>query len=378
MRTLLLFFWLGSIAAARAQYRINFVLKTYPGQHRSEAIYLAGSFNQWNPAAATAQFSNGDDQRMVMLTVPAGHYEYKLTRGGWDRVECLAGGKDMGNRVLQLSSDTLIYIDITAWKDDFTNIPMGTATANVHIIDTAFVMPDLGNRKRRIWAYLPPDYATGNKRYPVLYMHDGQNLFDERTAPFGEWGVDECLDSLQRMNRPACIVVGIDHGGNTRMTEYNPYSFDRFGEGEGDRYVDFLVHTLKPFIDGRYRTIAGQEGTFIAGSSMGGLISCYAVLRYPKVFGGAGIFSPAFWTAPALDAYIDSLKDNIKTRFFFYAGGQESDRMVPDMERIAGKIALKADNMMYSVVDAEGKHNEPAWRKWLPVFYDWLFFNSAR
>ncbi len=378
MRTIIQFLlYTFSIIIARAQYKVSFEIGTLPVQHRDETLFIAGGFNQWNPAAAGYSFTGGDLPLRFTTSLAAGTYEYKITRGSWNKVECRNGGGDIPNRVVQLSSDTVIRITIDAWADDYTKKPSATASTNVQVLDTAFMIPELGNRKRRIWAYLPPGYATGNKRYPVLYMNDGQNLFDERTAPFGEWGVDECLDTLLQMGRPACIVIGIDHGGEKRMTEYNPYTFDRFGAGEGDRYVDFIVKTLKPFVDKHFRTQAGPSGTIIAGSSMGGLISCYAALKYPSVFGGAGVFSPAFWTAPELDQYIDSLTSKIRARFFFYAGAKESDAMVPDMQRIADKIALKGDNLIYSVVDEEGKHNEAAWRKWLPVFYDWMMNNSA-
>ena len=165
-----------------------------------------------------------------------------------------------------------------------------TASFNVKVMDTAFFMPQL-NRTRRIWIYLPPSYRATKIYYPVLYMHDGQNLFDNATSYSGEWGIDEYLDSIFTLGKKEVIVVGIDNGLSKRMNEYNPYSFRQYGKGEGDEYVDFLVKNLKPFIDKHYRTLPGKKDTYIAGSSMGGLISLYAVLKYPAVFGGAGIFS---------------------------------------------------------------------------------------
>lgn len=122
------------------------------------------------------------------------------------------------------------------------------------------------------------------------------------------------------LGKKEVIVVGIDNGLSKRMNEYYPYSFRQYGKGEGDEYVDFLVKNLKPFIDGHYRTLAGKKNTYIAGSSMGGLISLYAVLKYPAVFGGAGIFSPAFCTAPAMDTLTISKAKSINARLFFYAG----------------------------------------------------------
>ena len=204
-----------------------------------------------------------------------------------------------------------------------------------------------------------------------MYMHDGQNIFDEYTAGFGEWGVDECLDSLINAGKQACIVVGIDNGPK-RLNEYNPFAFRNFGEAEGDRYLDFIVQTLKPFIDKKYRTLSSKENTIIAGSSMGGLLSYYAMIKQPQVFGKAGIFSPAFWTAPAINSLTDSLAAKVNGKFFFYIGGQEGAAYLNDMVTIQELLGEKSTAMIYSVVDDEGMHNEKAWRKWFAEFYNWI------
>ena len=153
-------------------------------------------------------------------------------------------------------------------------------------------------------------------------MHDGQNLFDEYTAGYGEWGIDEILDKMPVKDQ--CIVVGIDHGGEYRITEYDPYD-SKYGKGRGDDYVDFLAKTLKPYIDNNYRTKKDARHTTVAGSSMGGLISAYAVLKYPNVFGNAGVFSPAFWIAPDIYKYAQQAKLPPKTRFYFVCGNIESE-----------------------------------------------------
>jgi predicted alpha/beta superfamily hydrolase len=364
-------------ANLQAQYKVTFILKDAPAAHRKEQVYAAGNFNGWNPGSEQYKFENKGDTAQLSLMLQPDTYQFKCTRGNWQKTEGGSNGKDISNRTIVVQSDTVFYISIEAWMDDAGAPPpqKSTASVNVSIISESFFMPQL-NRSRRIWLYLPAGYATGNTRYPVLYMQDGQNLFDESTAPYGEWGLDECLDSMVKKGS-SCIVVGIDHGGDKRMAEYNPYSFRNFGEGEGSSYVEFLVKTLKPYIDKNYRTLAGKENTAVAGSSMGGLIATYAVLKYPQVFGGAGIFSPAYWTAPQFETFIDSLPGKISARLFFYAGEQESTEMVTDMERIADKLALKSDYFIYSVTDGEGKHNEAAWRKWLPVFYQWMYNNRA-
>ncbi|MGN6249399.1 MAG: alpha/beta hydrolase-fold protein, partial [Ginsengibacter sp.] len=261
-----------------AQNKVTFLVKQPSLLHSMDHIYLTGNFNLWNPADSSYLLqSHPNGVSTITVSLPAGNYEYKFTRGSWQKGETDSSGKGIGNRSLTLNSDTTINVNIAEWNDDFkqNNVAVErghTASPNVKIIDTAFYIPQL-KRTRRIWIYLPPEYKNSAKRYGVLYMHDGQNLFDAATSYSGEWGVDEYLDSIANKNEKEVIVVGIDNGLSKRMSEYNPWEFENFGKGEGDQYVDFLVKNLKPFIDEHYRTLKNKANTFIAGSSMGGLIS---------------------------------------------------------------------------------------------------------
>jgi predicted alpha/beta superfamily hydrolase len=357
-----------------AQYKITFLVKQLPVLHSTNHLFIAGNFNSWNPGDKSFEFA-ADKNGIAKITIslPAGNLEYKFTRGSRDKVETSMGGSDISNRALQISGDTIINVEIKGWGDDFSPVILSkthTASANVKIIDTAFFIPQL-KRYRRIWIYLPPDYKVAKKHYPVLYMHDGQNLFDNATFYSGEWGVDEYLDSIFTLNKKEVIVVGIDNGLSKRMNEYNPYSFQQFDIGEGDKYVDFLVKTLKPFIDKHYKTLADKKNTYVAGSSMGGLISLYAVMKYPSVFGGAGIFSPTFSTASGMDSAVDLKAKYLHSRLFFYAGGKEGDSMIPDMKRIEKEIKAISSSPVEEIIDDDAKHNEIAWRKHFPEFYNW-------
>jgi alpha-glucosidase len=250
-----------------------------------------------------------------------------------------------------------------------------TLMPNVHIMNESFDMPQLG-RQRRIWIYLPPGYETSKKKYPVIYMQDGQNLFDEFTTAFGqEWGVDEAMNLLPPGQQQA-IIVGIDHGGEYRITEYDPYD-SKYGKGQGDLYARFLVETLKPYIDSHYKTLTAAKHTTIAGSSMGALISMYAAVKYPNVFGNAGIFSASFWIAPQLYDYAKANADK-KTHFYFVCGDSESEKEVSDMQKMADILkakGLREKNIPVMVIKG-AKHNEQQWRGDFPLFYDWLMMKK--
>lgn len=249
----------------------------------------------------------------------------------------------------------------------------GTASSNVHVL-APMTIPGL-DRQRTIRLYLPPDYANSKERYAVLYMHDGQNLFDAATSFLGEWEVDEALNDLAKVRHLQVIVVGIDNGAEHRMQELNAWDNDKYGKAEGQAYMDFIVKVVKPYIDAHYRTKPDRAHTAIMGSSLGGLISHYAIYAYPNVFGKAGIFSPAYWYAPEVFDYTSSHALPKDTRLYFYAGGKEDENMVGNMERavaLVRKQGLAATNIAVHV-DPAAQHNETAWRAEFPHAVEWLF-----
>lgn len=249
-----------------------------------------------------------------------------------------------------------------------------TALPGVSLLPELVEIPGL-QRKRQIRMYLPPGYATSGKRYPVLYMHDAQNLFDDATAFAGEWKVDETLDALSKEGKLELIVVGIDNGGDKRITELNAWDNARFGAAEGKQYTDFIVGTLKPAIDAKYRTLPDRAHTAIMGSSMGGLASHYAIAQYPQVFSKAGVFSPAYWTAtPSFDfmAQHPLPKD---ARVYLLMGEKEGDSMVPDVQRMAQVVEKSGHpkaNTVLKIVP-EQKHNEAFWSGELREALLWMF-----
>lgn len=224
------------------------------------------------------------------------------------------------------------------------------------------------NTQRKIWVYLPSGYNNETKKYPVMYMHDGQNLFDKGSSYSGEWRIDEQLDSL----KAETIIVGIEHGGDKRIDELTPYTNEKYGGGQADIYLDFVVNTLKPYIDTEYRTKHNKEHTTIFGSSVGGLVSFYAILKYPKVFGNAGVFSPSFWFSDDIyDLVINT--EHIDARIYFMAGDHESTEMVGDLERMIELVLAKTNKKkIHKKIVHNGRHNETLWSKEFAEAYLWL------
>jgi metallo-beta-lactamase class B len=291
-------------------------------------------------------------------------------------VEGNASGGSLPNRVWQYNGQpTTLDLTVLSWED--LGGGTGTAAPNVTLLDNAFYMPQL-NRTRRIWVYLPPDYATSTwKTYPVLYMHDGQNLFNSATAAFGsEWEVDESLNDLHAAGNHGCIVVGIDNDGAHRFNEYSPWVNAQYGGGEGDLYVDFIIETLKPHIDSLYRTQSGRTSTGIMGSSLGGLISMYAFSERQDVFGKAGIFSPAFWFAGSQPAQHTAAHPPVgPARVYFLAGGAEPASVAQNMHTVADAMldaGFSTDEQL-RLVQPGGEHSEWFWAQEFPAAYVWLF-----
>lgn len=345
------------------------------------SIYFAGSPNSWNPgSAAHVLQSDGLGNLQIVIPEGTGTASYKFTRGAWASVEGNATGNFLPDRTFTFTgSPQTINLTIQSWEDLGT-AGNGTAALNVQILNTAFFMPQL-DRSRRIWLYLPPDYATSAKRYPVLYMQDGQNLFNNATSFSGEWQVDETLNTLFANGDFGAIVVGIDNGGGERLNEYSPWNNPSYGGGLGDDYVAFLANTLKPYIDANYRTRTEPAMNALIGSSMGGLIATYGACEFPGVFRKVGSMSPAYWFAlPQMTSYFDSGNFNLENhRMYFVAGSTESTTMVSHINTV--KTALQAKGLTEANTktkfDTYGTHSESYWRGEFGAMYQWLFANET-
>jgi len=237
----------------------------------------------------------------------------------------------------------------------------GQIVGNIRVLPDV-ASPELGNT-RDIQVYLPPSYRHSGRHYPVIYMHDGQNLFDPSVSFAGEWGVDDTLEGLGSEGVEA-IVVAVPNMAEERIDEYSPFRDARKGGGRGDAYVDFLVRTLKPEIDRRFRTRHEPTHTGIMGSSMGGLISLYAYFREPSIFGFAGAMSPSLWFAGgAIFEYVER-HANWSGRIYLDVGTQEGRAAVRHARLMARLLRRTASRPRLNIMYVEGRgaiHHESAW-----------------
>ena len=236
---------------------------------------------------------------------------------------------------------------VVAPRDDSGRTPAcGRSVGNIRVLP-AVESPELGNR-RDIQVYLPPSYETSSREYPVIYMHDGQNLFDPATAFAVEWQVDDTFERLGPEGVEA-IVVAVPNMGEHRIEEYSPFRDARQRGGQGDAYLDFLVRTLKPEIDRHFRTRRERSHTGIMGSSMGGLISLYGFFRYAEVFGFAGAMSPSLWFASR--AIFDTLGSlpRWSGRVYLDIGTGEGRAAVRDTRQMARLLRRSAARPRLSV-----------------------------
>ena len=369
-------FFLGICLNVSAQLEI-IITKIPASTPQNSLIYLAGNFNNWNPGQNNYKLiKNAEGQYTITLQLSPGQYQFKFTRGSWATVEGNASGMAISNRVYNYTGGKkTLNLEIAGWEDATSG--SSTASPQVSVLSDAFYIPQL-NKDRKIWIYLPKDYVNSTKKYPVIYMHDGQNLFDNQTSFAGEWRVDEALDSLFLEGDYGAIVVGIENGGADRIEEYTPWPHPSYGGGDGDEYLTFIEENLKPYVDSVYRTLPGKKFTAIAGSSLGGFISHYAGIRFQNAFGKIGSLSTSYWFSDSLYTIVSKAGIQDNTYFYMSTGTEESTGQVGDMLRMADtlkKYGLPEAALKLFVIQG-GKHNEALWAREFPKMYQWFWKNE--
>lgn len=237
-----------------------------------------------------------------------------------------------------------------------------------------------GLAPRDVLAYLPPAHDEHRSPLPVLFLHDGQNVFDAATSSFGEeWGADEAAEALARDGLPA-IVVAVNHGGDARLDEYGPWRtrHPKLGDigGLGDAHVTFLERTVRPAVLARFNARRDAAGTGVGGSSMGALVSVYAAVSRPDAFGFCAALSPSVWFHDRRVLEWTTDRDASGLRAYVDAGRLEGDEVVRDARALADALAARGADAVF-VEDPSGEHKESAWRRRFPAALAW-FVDAAR
>ena len=280
---------------------VTFMVTVPPSTPVDAAVWISGNaaaLGSWNGAGVRLE-PRGEHQFAATVAIPAGTaLEFKLTRGAWDTVEKGAAGDEIDNRRWVVRARDTVYVTVATWRDQTSAraaAKRSTRTGDIRVhaaFASRFVKP------RDVLVWLPPGYAADTtRRYPVLYFHDGNNVFDDSTSFAGEWHLDEIGARLIGEGRAAPFIAVAVYNTPDRVAEYTPVADPRHGGGHAADYARFLVGELKPFIDRAYRTRHEPAATGIAGSSLGGLASLAIAMDHPDVFGLVGAVSPSAWWA---------------------------------------------------------------------------------
>jgi predicted alpha/beta superfamily hydrolase len=346
-------------------------------------LWLAGNdaaLGGWNPAGVPLVRIGPHRHRATIEVERGALLEFKVTRGGWETVEKGPRGEEIQNRTHRAAGPDTVRVTVAAWRDQTGPAPprRSTLTGDVRRhpgFESKWVRP------RDVLVWLPPDYGRDpGRRYPVLYVHDGNNVFDDSTSFAGEWGLDETAERMIRAGEiPPFIAVAV-YNTPERIAEYTPVPDGSGRGGRGPAYGRFLVEELKPFVDRTYRTRTGAGDTGVLGSSLGGLISLALAIDRPDVFRLVGCVSPAAWwadraivqraaSAPrSLRVWVDIGTDESTPSAGRRAWLEDARALRAALER----AGLADDALHYEEVDG-GRHNEAAWAARLDRILRFLF-----
>jgi predicted alpha/beta superfamily hydrolase len=341
-------------------------------------VYISGNFNQWRT----------QDKEFLMERIGANSYHYKFphdfnypetllykfTKGDWSEVEIDSNGNRTENRSTTMHTG-IQKEHVARWRKNWLPFKQ-SFLPQVQLISDEFEIPQL-NKTRKIWALLPHDYDKTDERYPVMYLQDAQNLFNEE-AKYGNWEIDKKLAVMSEYKIGKIIIIAIEHAEEDRIKEYN-VGKTVLGKGQGKKYIRFVTDTLKPYVDEHFRTKKEREFTGIGGSSMGGLVSIFSGLKNPEVYGKLMIFSPSLWVVPELE--INPGKANLAdTKIYLYAGGNESETMIEHVKKFRKELIssefVKDKSKINLSINSYGKHTETYWSDEFPKAIEWLFFQN--
>ena len=350
-----------------------------PSLPDSTTVFVAGSLPQlgnWNPGAVRLTPRGDHVWRLNLVLDRTVSFEYKYTLGTWEREAADAAGAPTRNLAARPAADTTITTTVGRWTDRARQRVLNgqvTGTLRYHR-----GVAGAGVAARDVVVWLPPGYEqSGRTRYPVLYMLDGQNVFDPATSSFGtDWAVDEAADSLIRARAILpLIVVGV-YNSPQRNAEYLPGSVAR-------AHMEFMLRVVKPLVDSVYRTKRDAQSTYVGGSSAGGMAAFMLAWEHPDVFSRALAFSPAFQAPAGSELQFDYVPNVLHTsqpprhvRFYVDVGGVGLEaRLRPGVEAMVNALKSRGyreglDVRLVRAPDAE--HNELAWRARFPAALVWI------
>jgi predicted alpha/beta superfamily hydrolase len=357
---------LSSCTTTPETLQLNIKVQLEEAIGNEEQIFVSGNhayLGEWHPGQVALNKLNDTLWEGIFLFPKDTLLEYKFTKGDWNLEAVNDDGSVPPNNKVHLTKDTNLIYKLEKWKDQI-EIGPGTITGDFEIIEE-FQAKELKNRNLTIW--FPPEYKTNlDKRFPVLYVHDGQNVFDKRRSGYNmEWELDETADSLIKNNIvEPFIMVAIDNDGPNRSSEYSDCEL-------GTKYRNFLINEVKPFIDSNYRTIPARESTANLGSSMGGLVAFILAWENPEIFSQAACFSPAFLYKDF--NYLNNVSDYIGAKkdiqLYIDNGGVGLEKeLQPGIDKMLSLLDKK-DYLYNWHLFGDAEHNEINWAKrtWIPL-----------
>ncbi len=249
-----------------------------------------------------------------------------------------------------------------------------SASPNVTVLRDSIYIPYLDS-KRTVHVYLPPDYDSTDKRYPVMYFMDGEALFDQVENEATEWRADEVMDSIAAAGGQTAILIGIQQSAVSRDDEYTPFPGPDYPDAHGDQFAEWLAYDFKEWVDDHYRTMPGAEYTGVGGCSRSAMMAYYALMTYPEVFGKGFIFSPSIWVdRERLMNLPDNVRDWTDKRVYVCIGDLEGGPMPGDSKAISAAMVtagLNPDQLLYERIPELG-HWHQTWQTAWPRAYDFL------
>lgn len=368
------------------------------GATADSPIYLASNRSGWDPAHAEWKLQPRSDGRWQIFVPPHPEglrMEFKFARGNWDLVEVDENLEDVSNRrfepipvdVITPGEPPVIELSVAGWRDQRPDAA-ATRTGRYAPIEATGTVKRLevqSGRTRDALVWLPPGYddpANADRRYPVLYLQDGQNIFSapEGGLAAGEWSADETATRLieQGVIEPI-IIVAIPHAGVDRVAEYSPVTLTRRAEARGDEYVMFLLNEVMPRVERAFRVRTGPEHTAIGGSSLGALISMHAAAKHPDVFGMVIAESPSLLTGNGMGQQYFMQRRTWPAKVYIGMSTSESGPDNPERSaayvQAARELAehVRSQGAEVKLLIGEGGHNEQAWAERLPEALEFLF-----